>query len=124
MEIFKVCNGINGLEKNYYNKQVLEIVDRFYPMPLHYGLGKVKSNFKYKIGGDYSKSYTLGIYKYFKNAKIPGFSICDNWITKEMIIYFNNLLSLKNGWYLVKGFNLDGVYVDTCLMPLFMVKEF
>ena len=64
------------------------------------------------------------MYKYFKNAKIPVFSICDNWISKEIVIDFNNFLSLKNGCYLIKGFNLDGVYVDTCLMPLFMVKEF
>ena len=37
MELFKVFNGIVGLEKSSYNERGRKIVDEFYPMPLHYG---------------------------------------------------------------------------------------
>ena len=141
-DLFKIVNGIDKMQKSHYNKEVLELVDNFYPEPIHFGSEKRKiklmdyftkseeevianiKTYKYKNGGDYSKSYSLGMYRYFRNAQIPVLSIFDNFVKKEFIINDENFKGLNNGCYLIKGFIYKGIYLDTSLIPLFIIEEF
>ena len=90
MSLFKNFNGINGLEKSYYNEKVLEKIDEWYPAPLHFG---VKNNgmYNYKYGFDRKFCYTM-VLRDFKNEKVPVITIADNWVEKQFLINLEILM--------------------------------
>ena len=122
MNIFKIVNGINGLDKSSYNKKVLEKIDDYTPTPLHYG-NYCSGKYKYDTALDGKFCYTLVMHS-FKNEKIPVITIGDNWVKESFDISIENISELKNGRYLILGFERDGVKINSCMMSLFMIKRF